>query len=68
LKTATNNRDVEQPAQQRPSSAWDRVQLHELVERQSRFPIRQWEANDDVLTAKLAPQRIGRPLLRLRSA
>jgi len=47
---------------------WDRVQLCQLIERQLRFPIRQGEPHNNVLTAKLAPQRIRRPLLRLRSA
>src|SRR5688500_11518746 len=50
------------------SLARDRMQLRQLVERQLRVPIRQLEADDDVLTSKLAPKRIRGPFLRLRSA
>src|SRR5688572_22670120 len=44
------------------------MQLRQLIERQLRFPIRQWKSDNNVLTAKLAPKRIRGPLLRLRSA
>jgi len=44
------------------------MQLCEVVERQSRFPIRQRKANDDILTAHLPPKSLRRPFLRLRSA
>src|SRR3954452_3778637 len=44
------------------------MQLCQLVERQFRLAIRQHVAHNDVLTAKLAPKGIRRPLLRHRSA
>ena len=47
---------------------WDRMQLGQQAKRQFRFPIRQWEADNNVLTTKLAPKRIRRPFLRFRSA
>jgi hypothetical protein len=31
------------------------MQFRELVERHSGFPIRQWETNDNILAAELAP-------------
>jgi hypothetical protein len=43
----------------------DWVQLCQLVERQFRFPIRQWESDNNILTAKLTPKRIRGPFLRL---
>ena len=47
---------------------WHRVQLGQLTKRQFRLPIRQREADNNILTTKLAPKRIRRPFLRLWSA
>ena len=60
-----------EPNSERSAVSFERdgMQLCQLVKRQFRFPSRQCESDNNVLTAKLAPQRgIRRPLLRLGSA
>src|SRR5262245_24359434 len=56
------------PQQLSRFSRWYGMPPGEFVERQMRLGIAEFETDDDVLTAGLSPQPVGRPFLRLRSA